>query len=87
MTEENLGQEVGSVQGFLSNINVAIIKLTGTLEVGQKIRIKGHTTDFTQNVDSMQIEHDEVKKAKSGQSVGMKVADKCRGHDKVYVIE
>lgn len=83
---ENFGKEVGFVKGYLKNISVAIIELTGKLKQGQKIRIKGATTDFEQAVESMQVEHKSVKEANKGDSIGLKVKDKCRDHDKVYAI-
>lgn len=83
MSEEE-GQEVGKVFSYFANIGVAAITLTGDLKVGDKIRIKGATTDFEQDVDSMQIEHDKIEEAKSGDEVGMKVKDKVRPGDKVY---
>lgn len=85
--EEKLGKEVGVVRGYLTNISVAIIELIGTLKQGQKIRIKGGTTDFEQTADSMQVERKAVKEAKKGESIGLKVADRCRDHDKVYIVK
>lgn len=85
--KESPGKEVGVVKGYLPNISVAIIELTGTLKQGQKIRIKGETTDFEQTADSMQVEHKTVKEAKKGESIGLKVADRCREHDKVYIVK
>ena len=84
--EESLGEEVGTVTHYYSHISVAVIDITGKLKVGDKIRIKGHTSDFTQNVDSMQIEHDKIQEAKAGDAIGMKVKDHVREHDKVYKI-
>lgn len=71
---------------YYSNINVAVVDLTGTLKVGDEIHVKGGTTDFTVKVDSMQIEHENVKEAKKGQSIGLKVPDKIRDGDIVYKI-
>ena len=84
--EEDLGKEVGKVTHYFSNIGVVVIELTGTLKTGDKIRIKGATSDFTQNVDSMQIEHEKVEEAKKKQSIGMKVKDHAREHDVVYKV-
>jgi translation elongation factor EF-1alpha len=72
--------EIGRVASYYSSIMVAAIELKAPLAVGDKIYIKGHTTDFEQKVDSMQIEHKSVKKAKKGDSVGIKV----RPNDLVY---
>lgn len=76
--------EIGKVASYYSSIMVAAIELKAPLAVGDKIHIKGHTTDFEQKVDSMQIEHKSVKKAKKGDSVGIKVKDRVRPNDLVY---
>ena len=75
---------IGKVISYYSQISVAAIDLTGKLKVGDEIRIKGSTTDFTQVVDSMQIEHKPVKTAGKGDSIGIKVQDKVRVNDLVY---
>jgi len=80
-------EEIGKVSGYFRKIGVAAIDITqGTLSVGDTIRIKGHTTDFTQLVESMQIEHENVQTAKAGDSIGIKVKDAVRDHDKVYKV-
>jgi len=79
-------EKVGVVSDFFARINVAGINLSAPLRVGDTIRIKGHTTDFEQTVDSMQIEHEQVEEAKAGQSVGIKVQDRCRHGDEVFKI-
>lgn len=78
---------VGEVTHFFTNINVAVIKLSGTLKAGEKILIEGATTNLEQAADSMQIEHKEVKEAKKGDSIGLKVKDRVREGDKVYRVE
>lgn len=84
MAEEKVkGEVIGEVFTYFSKVSVAGIKLSGTLKVGDKIRIKGHTTDIEMKVDSMQIEREEVQEAKTGDSIGIKVPDKVRGGDKV----
>lgn len=83
MSEENL-VEVGRVTHFFSKISVAVIELKAPLAVGDKIAIKGPTTDFEQVVESMQIEHQNVQKAEAGQSIGLKVAQRVREKDTVY---
>lgn len=85
MSEEEL-KEVGKISHFFSKISVAVIDLTETLSVGDRIRIQGPTTDFEQTVDSMQIEHENVKTAKKGQSIGLKVKERVREKDTVYKI-
>jgi translation elongation factor EF-1alpha len=80
-------REIGKISHYYSKINVGVIELSGTLKVGDTIRIKGATSDFTQKVDSMQIEHEQVKEAGSGQSIGLKVKEPVRQHDQVFVVE
>jgi putative protease len=80
-------KEVGEVSTFFSQINVAAIKLSEVLAIGDKIHFKGHTTDFKQKVSSMQIEGQKVEKGKKGQHVGIKVSDRVRPNDKVYIVK
>jgi len=77
---------IGMVEDFFAHPVVAGIKLTGTLNVGDKIRIKGHTTDLVMEVGSMQIDNANVAEAKAGDSIGIKVTDRCRAGDHVYKI-
>lgn len=79
-----MAKEIGKVISYFKKIEVAAIKLTGKLEVGDEIQIKGATTDFKQKVKSMQIETKKVEKASKGDSVGIKVNDRVRLNDKVY---
>jgi putative protease len=83
VSEENI-VEIGRITHFFTKISVAVIELTATLTVGDTIVIKGPTTDFEQNVDSMQIEHSNVQRAEAGQSIGLKVAQRVRENDIVY---
>ena len=78
------GDKIGSISHVFAQIGVAVIELTGDLKVGDKIRIKGSTTDVEQEVNSMQIDKQPVNEASSGQSIGMKVGDKVRVGDEVY---
>lgn len=82
MPEEIIGQ----VSDFFSRPVVAGIEMTGTIKVGGKIHIKGHTTDLELVVDSMQIDNVNVSEAKAGDSVGIKVPDRVRGGDTVYKV-
>jgi len=79
--------EVGKVAHFFSKISVAVVELSATLSVGDKIAVKGPTTDFEQTVESMQIEHANVKKAEKGQSIGLKVNERVRERDTVYKVK
>jgi putative protease len=66
---------------------VALVTLSGDLAVGDKIQIKGATTDFEQVVKSMQIEHESINSAKKGQMIGLKVENKVRLNDEVFIVE
>jgi len=79
-------KEIGQVADFFTHVNVIAVKLSGELSVGDRIHIKGHTTDFIQEVASIQIEHQVVIKAKVGDDVGIKVAEKVRHGDKIFKI-
>lgn len=77
---------IGKVEDFFAHPVVAGIGLTGSLKVGDKIRIKGHTTDLELTVDSMQIDNANVTEAKAGDSIGIKVPERARAGDSVYKI-
>ena len=80
-------KKVGVVSHYFNHIQVAGIDVTeGELRVGDKIHIKGHTSDFTQNVDSIEIEHESVEVAKPGDSIGIKAVEHAREHDEVFVV-
>jgi translation elongation factor EF-Tu-like GTPase len=76
--------EIGRVNDYFAKIGVAGIDLTATLKVGDRIRIKGHTTDLEEVVESIQVEHESLEEAKAGDKIGVKVADRVRGGDHVY---
>lgn len=78
--------EVGRVSHFFGRINVAVIEVSGTISVGDRIAIKGPTTDIEQTIDSMEIEHAKVKQATKGQSIGMKINGHARENDTIYKI-
>ncbi len=78
-------QPIGRVIHYYSHLGVAVVSLDkGALQVGDVIHIKGHTSDFRQVVDSMEIEHQTVTRAVPGDDFGMKVAEHAREHDVVY---
>jgi translation elongation factor EF-1alpha len=80
-------QRIGVVTHFFDKIHVAAVRLTdGEMKVGDTIHIKGHTTDFTQTIDSIQVEHASVPTARPGDEVGIKVAEFAREHDAVYKV-
>ena len=79
-------KEIGKITHYYGNISVGIIELSDTLKLGDSIHIKGHASDFTQSIDSMQIEHASVTEAKAGDAVGLKITQKVHPHDKVYKV-
>jgi putative protease len=80
-------KKVGEVIKFFGKIGVAAIKLTDdSLRVGDTIHIKGHTTDLTQQVGSMQIENQDVQEAGPGADIGVKIGDRVRENDVVYKV-
>jgi putative protease len=80
-------KEIGVVTHYFGNISVAIIQLKSELKLSDKIHIKGAHDDITQEVDSMQIEHQNIEKAGKGDFVGIKVKDKVHPNDKVYLAQ
>lgn len=79
-------KEIGRVTHYFSHLSVAALDLSDTLSVGETVRFKGHTTDFVQAVESMQIEHQDVQKAGPGDDVALRVRDHVREHDTVYKV-
>ncbi|HDH45072.1 MAG TPA: translation elongation factor-like protein [Thermococcus sp.] len=77
---------VGKVTHYFTRIGVAVVELEDELRIGDKISIEGKTTNFQQNVESMQIEHKPVEVAKPGDSIGLKVKERVREGDNVYKI-
>jgi translation elongation factor EF-1alpha len=77
---------IGTVSDFFARPVVAAIELTGALKLGDKIHIKGHTTDLELDVESMQIDNVPVEEGKAGDSVGVKVPERVRKGDVVYKI-
>ena len=80
------GERVGEVIHFYGKINVGVLRCTKGLQVGDVVHFLGRHTDFEQEISSMQIEHAAVKEAKKGDSVGIKVPDRVRSHDKVFKV-
>lgn len=81
-TEE---KPIGKIEHYYSKLGVGIVKLSDPLKVGDKIKIQGHTTDIEQTIDSIQINHKDVQEAKKSDVVGIKVEDKVREDDQVYL--
>ena len=85
MAEEKL---IGQVTHYFGNIGVGIVKLTdGEVKIGDRVHFKGHTTDFEQEITSMQIEHKDIQSAKKGDEFGMKVEQKVREGDQVFLVQ
>jgi len=78
--------EIGSITHYFSKISVGIIKLRASLKVGEEIHVKGANDDFTQVVDSMQCDHQNIPRAASGMEIGVRVVRPVRENDKVYRI-
>jgi len=80
-------EKVGKIVKFFARPSVAAIEMTGGfLKIGEKIRIKGHTTDFEQEIGSMEMDNKPIERAEKGQLIGIKVKDRVRPNDEVYKI-
>jgi putative protease len=79
-------KEIGKITHYYGHLSVGIIQLSDSLRVGDRIHIKGHSSDFTQDIESMQIEHANVPEAKIGDSIGVKVSSKVHPGDKVFKV-
>jgi len=86
IAKEVLGQIVGAVTHYFPRVRAAAIKLKAPLNMGDNVRIKGHTTDFTQNVGSIQIDRQPITTGKRGQEIGLLVGSRVRRRDIVYKI-
>jgi len=85
MAKEKKEELIGKITHYFDKIGVGVVEIEkGKLEVGDTIHIKGATTDFEQEVESMQIEHEQVSKAKKGDAIGLKVKERVREGDEVY---
>ena len=79
--------EVGRVSDYFSHIMVAGVDLSAPLQLGDRIHILGHTSDTEMNVDSIQIDHKDTAQAKAGDSVGIRVPQRVRRGDMVYLVK
>ena len=84
---ESAYEKVGVIKHYYSKASVAVVELSAPLNKGDKITIRGSTTNVEQTVESMEIEHQQIPTAKGGQNVGMKVNDRVRENDIVYKIK
>lgn len=80
-------KEIGKITHYFEKPGVAVIELSSNLSVGDTIHIKGNTSDFSQKVESMQVEHEKIESAKSGDAVGLKVSERVRINDKIFLEE
>jgi putative protease len=79
--------QIGTVTHYYNHIHVAGVILTdGELHKGDTIHIHGHTSDFTQRVGSMEMDHKPIDAAKTGDDIGISVIDHAREHDAVYLV-
>lgn len=78
------GELIGEVTHFYNRIGVAVVNLTGEIKEGDQVHFFGRSTDFRQQVQSMQIEHETVSEAGEGQEIAIKVERRVRNHDKLY---
>ncbi len=76
--------EIGNIIHYFSKINVAIVELSLPLSVGDRILIKGPSTDFEQTVDSIQLDRKNIQRAQGGQSVGIKLLQPAKENDTVF---
>lgn len=84
--EEKNEKPIGEVTHYYNKIGVAIIKFYKTIPLGTKVKFQGQTTDFTQNITSIQLDHKELSEAPSGKEVGIKVNEKVREGDKIFEV-
>ncbi|OLC55611.1 MAG: hypothetical protein AUH85_08885 [Chloroflexi bacterium 13_1_40CM_4_68_4] len=80
-------RQVGTVTHWFGRLGVAAMTLREALRVGDRIRLKGKTTDFTTTVDRMQVDHADVKEAKPGDDVAVHLGQKAREHDAVLKVD
>ncbi|MDD4908552.1 MAG: hypothetical protein PHJ00_05790 [Candidatus Omnitrophica bacterium] len=80
------GVVVGIITHYFPKVRAAVIKLKAPLSVGDTIRVKGHTTDFTESINSIQIDRVPINAAKKGQEIGLLVNSRVRQHDLVYKV-
>ncbi len=79
-------QAIGKISHYYNHLEVGIIDLTAPLRIGDTIHIKGAHDDFTQTVESIQLEYENVEYATAGESAGVKVSQKVHEHDTVYLV-
>jgi len=86
MSESEKGKLVGEITHYFPHVSAAVVKLSSPLKVGDRVRIVGGGNEFEQEVASMQIDHEPIEEAKSGDEVGLGVSDKVREGYEVFVV-
>ncbi len=79
-------KQIGKITHYFGKIGVGVLELSKKLKAGETIRIVGGDRDFIQEVDSMQVEHENIKVAKKGEAVGLKLDELAKPGDKVYKV-
>ena len=82
-----MGAKIGAVTHYFGKLQVAVLEFSAELKVGDRIQFLGHTTDFSQEVTSMQIDHKNVESADPGADVALKVAERVRVGDEIIKVE
>jgi translation elongation factor EF-1alpha len=83
-SEHDPAEAIGTVTHYFSHLSVAAVSLDEPLRLGERVHIRGHTTDLVQEVQSMQVDHQPVDQAAPGDDVALKVDDHVRDHDRIY---
>ncbi len=86
MVKKTGDTKIGKITHYYDKIGVAVLELAKPLAVGDKIKISGHDKEFIQEIVSMQIEHQDIKKAKKGDSIGLKIDQPVKENDVVYKV-
>lgn len=81
-----MDKQIGKVTHYFDKIGVAVVKVNGSLKVGDQIKVKTHDGEFVQTIDSMQVEHESISEAKKNDEVGMKVEKPAKEGNVVYLV-
>ena len=76
--------EVGEITHYWSHLGVAGVHLTAPVDTGDHIHVLGHTSDFEQDIGSMEVEHHKIQHGEPGEDVGLRVVEHVREHDRIY---
>lgn len=86
MNEPSKEKVIGEITHYFPHVSAAVVKLTGALKVGDRVKIVGGGNEFEQEVTSMQIDRSPIEAAKKGDEVGLEVTEKAREGYKVYIV-